>query len=150
MQASHQRHRQLIIIIIMCYCSHNWCKLLSTSIMNIILQLSRPGGDPEVLFKQEKNLPSNIKNPKAYIPLRRKNTRAGSLHWLRPPRRNFALEMPTCCYLKMLKSALPPTRILKFALPPTRNPNASQWNIGCVGSQTQNSCVGHVHIFFLC
>ena len=28
---------------------------------------------------------------------------------------------------------------------PTPNPNASQWNIGCVGFQTQNSCVGHVY-----
>ena len=26
-----------------------------------------------------------------------------------------------------------------------RRPNASQWNIGCVWFQTQNSCVGHVH-----
>ena len=33
---------------------------------------------------------------------------------------------------------------------PKQNPNASQWNIGCVGSQTQISCVGHVHFFFLC
>ena len=31
----------------------------------------------------------------------------------------------------------------------TRNPNASQWNIGCFGSQTQISHVGHVHFFFL-
>ena len=28
---------------------------------------------------------------------------------------------------------------------PTQNPNASQWNIGCIGFQTQNSCVGHLH-----
>ena len=26
--------------------------------------------------------------------------------------------------------------------------NASQWNIGCVGYQTQNFCVGHVHLMF--
>ena len=26
-----------------------------------------------------------------------------------------------------------------------QNPNASQWNIGCVGFETQNYCVGHVH-----
>ena len=25
----------------------------------------------------------------------------------------------------------------------------TQWNIGCVGFQTQNSCVGHVFFFFL-
>ena len=36
------------------------------------------------------------------------------------------LGIPTCWYLK--------TR--KFALPPMRNPNASQWNITYVGSQT--------------
>ena len=27
-------------------------------------------------------------------------------------------------------------------------PNASQWNIGCVGSQTQISQIGHVHSSF--
>ena len=46
--------------------------------------------------------------------------------------------------------ALSPMPNLKFALPPTRNPKASQWNIGCVGSQTQISHVGHVHFMFLC
>ena len=30
-------------------------------------------------------------------------------------------------------------------LHPMQNPNASQWNIGRVGFQTQNTCVGHVH-----
>ena len=34
---------------------------------------------------------------------------------------------------------------LKFALPQMRNPNASKWNIGRIGSQTQNFCVGQVH-----
>ena len=29
------------------------------------------------------------------------------------------------------------------------SPNASQWNIGCVGSPTQKSCVGYVHFMFL-
>ena len=57
--------------------------------------------------------------------------------WLDPQRDDFALPIPTCWYLKMLKFALPPTPTLKFALPPTRNPNASQWNIGCVGSPMQ-------------
>ena len=33
----------------------------------------------------------------------------------------------------------------KFVLPTTRNPNASQWNIGCVGSPGIGACVGHVH-----
>ena len=67
---------------------------------------------------------------------------------LDPQCHNFALEIPTCWYPKTLKFALPPTRILKFALAPTRNPSASQWNIGCVGSQIQNVCVGHVHFMF--
>ena len=31
---------------------------------------------------------------------------------------------------------------------PTRNPNSSQCNISCVGSQTQISRVGHVHFIF--
>ena len=34
---------------------------------------------------------------------------------------------------------------LKFALPPTPNPNTNQWNICCVGSQTEIFRVGHVH-----
>ena len=32
-----------------------------------------------------------------------------------------------------------------FSRHPTQNPNESQWNIGCVGFQMQNSCIGHVH-----
>ena len=35
-----------------------------------------------------------------------------------------------------------------FSRHPTQNPNASQWNIGCVGSQTQISRIGHVHFLF--
>ena len=84
----------------------------------------------------------------AYTLLRRNNFCVRSLRWLRPTTRNFALGILTCWYLKMLKFALPPTRILKFALPPARNPNPSQWNICCVGSQTQISHVGHVHYYF--
>ena len=49
---------------------------------------------------------------------------------------------------QILKFALPPTPNLKFAFPPTPNPNASQWNIGCFGFQTQISRVGHVHFIF--
>ena len=64
---------------------------------------------------------------------------------LDPQRHNFALPIPTCWYLKMLKFAFSPKANLKFALPLMRTPNASQWNIGCVGSPTQNFHVGHVH-----
>ena len=45
---------------------------------------------------------------------------------------------------KIIKICVTPTRISKFALPPTGNPNESRWNIGYVGLQTQNSCVGPV------
>ena len=34
---------------------------------------------------------------------------------------------------------------LRWVAPLTQNPNARQWNIGCVGLQTQNSCVGNIH-----
>ena len=36
-----------------------------------------------------------------------------------------------------------------FRVPLRKTPNASQWNIGCFGYQTQNVRVGHVH-FMLC
>ena len=74
-----------------------------------------------------------LRECKAYIPVRRKI---------------FALGIPTCWYLKTRKFVFSPTPNLRFALPPTRNHNASQWNIGCVGSPTQNFRVGHVHFFF--
>ena len=57
---------------------------------------------------------------------------------LHPQCDDFVLPIPTCWYLKMRK----------FALSPMPNPNASQWIIGCVGSQTQISGVGHVHFIF--
>ena len=34
---------------------------------------------------------------------------------------------------------------LEFAFYPTPTPDASQWNIGGIGSPTQNFRVGHVH-----
>ena len=59
---------------------------------------------------------------------------------------NFALGIPTCWYLKMRE--FPLHLMPNLNLPPTRNPNASQWNIGCLGSQMQISRVGHVHLSF--
>ena len=64
---------------------------------------------------------------------------------LAPQRHYFALGIPTCWYLKMLKFALPPTPNLNFALPPTPTPDASQWNIGRVWS----SGVGHVYFMYI-
>ena len=75
---------------------------------------------------------------KAYIPLQRKKVALGPGVGLAPQRHYFALGIPTCWYLKMLK----------FAFPPMQNPNASQWNIGCVGSMALGLCVGHVHFIF--
>ena len=60
------------------------------------------------------------------------------------------LPIPICWYLKTLKFALPPMRMLKFALPLTQTPNTKRWNIGRVGSPTQNSPVGHVHFICVC
>ena len=51
--------------------------------------------------------------------------------------------IPTCWYFITLKFALPLTRTLKFVLPPTQTPIANRWNIGRVGSPSQNR-VGHV------
>ena len=47
-------------------------------------------------------------------------------------------RIPTCWYLKCENLRFP-TPNLKFALAPTPNPDASQWNIGCVGSQREIS-----------
>ena len=85
---------------------------------------------------------------KAYIPLRCKKVALGPGVGLAPQRHYFALGIPTCWYLKMLKFAFPPMQNIKFAFPPTQNPNASQWNIGCVGSLALGLCVGHVHFIF--
>ena len=75
---------------------------------------------------------------KAYIPLLCKKVALGPGIGLAPQRHYFALGIPTCWYLKMLK----------FAFYPTQNPNASQWNIGCVGSLVLGLCIGHVHLIF--
>ena len=60
---------------------------------------------------------------------------------LDPQRHNFALPIPKCWYLKMLKFALLRTRNIKFALPLTPTPNASQWNLGRVGNVHFIFCV---------
>ena len=95
---------------------------------------------------------------KAFIPLRCKKVALGPGVGLAPQRHYFASGIPTCWYLKILKFAFPLTQNIKFAFPltqkrkfafpPMQNPNASQWNIGCVGFQTQKFCVGHVRFIF--
>ena len=86
-----------------------------------------------------------VEKSKAYISLQHKTIRVGSWHWLRPPTPKFCVGDTNIRYLKTLKFALPQMGNIKFALPPTQNPNASQWNIGCVGSPTQNFRIGHVY-----
>ena len=70
-----------------------------------------------------------------------------------PRRQNFALGIPTCWYLKC-ENLHYPTPNLKFALAPMPNPDASQWNIGCVGSQPECCCWPCIfHVFcvdFIC
>ena len=74
-------------------------------------------------------------NCKAYIPLQRKIPGVGGWRWAMPPTPESWSQ----------RLALPPTPNLNFALPPTPTPNASQWNIGGVGS----SVVGHVYFMYL-
>ena len=67
-----------------------------------------------------------------------------------PRRQNFALEIPTWYILALPNAKIsPPTQNLTFALSPTPTPDAGQWNIGGVGSQTQISCAG-MYISFFC
>ena len=66
---------------------------------------------------------------KAYISLQRKIIALGPYFGLDPQRENFAS--------------------LKFVLPPMPKPNVNRWNIGRIGTPTQNSRVGHVDFIFL-
>ena len=76
----------------------------------------------------------------------------GGWRWAMPPTPEFCVGDTNMLILEptqTLKFASSPTQNLKFALALTQNPNASQWNIGCVGHQMQNFCVGHVHFMFI-
>ena len=53
------------------------------------------------------------------------------------------------CYLT-LRFAFSPTPNLKFAFSPTPTPDASQWNIGCVGSQRKILALAMYISCFLC
>ena len=55
---------------------------------------------------------------------------------------------PTRFTRRVLPDVFYPTRNLKFAFYPMRNPNASQWNIGCVVSLALCLCSWHVHFIF--
>ena len=66
-----------------------------------------------------------------------------------PRRQNFGLGIPTCWYLKCGNLRFP-TPNLEFALAPTPNPDASQWNIGCVGSQRKMLALAMYISCFFC
>ena len=80
-----------------------------------------------------------------------------------PRRQNFVLGIPTCWYLKcenvchptpnprrQTPNTKPPTPNLEFALAPPPNPAASQWNIGCIGSQPKMLALAMYISCFLC
>ena len=62
----------------------------------------------------------------------------------------FPLTPELFCWRYQHVGIFEPTQNVKFASAPTQNPNASQWNIGCIGCPTQNFHVGHVHFMLLC
>ena len=81
---------------------------------------------------------------KAYIPLRRNIPGVGGWRWAMPPTPKFALEIQTCWYILALPNAkifVSPDAKLKICV----SPDASQWNIGGVGS----SGVGHVYFMYI-
>ena len=68
---------------------------------------------------------------------------------LDPPMPQFHIGY-TNQYIKTLKFALPPTPNLNFVSHRKRTPNASQWNIGCVGSPGFGAGIGHLDFMLLC
>ena len=76
----------------------------------------------------------------AYIPLRCKIIRVGYWHWLGHPTLQFCAT-----YTNMLVS-----KNAKNLRHPMQNPNASQWNIGCVGFQMQIFALSMYISCFLC
>ena len=78
------------------------------------------------------------------------NFHIGALRWSGPPTPEFRIGNTNMLVSKNTKICFTPYAKPKIcALPPTPNANASQWNIGCVGSQTQNFRVGHFIFFVL-
>ena len=67
------------------------------------------------------------------------NSHIGASRWSRTPTREFCVGDTNMLVSKNAK-------ICKFKTP---TPIGNRWNIGRVGSPTQNSRVGHVHLIFL-
>ena len=91
---------------------------------------------------------------KAYNPLRRKIPGVWSWRWAMPPTPEFCVEntnmLVSCSQRESHNLGFYPKQNLKFAFYPTRNPNASQWNIGCIGSQRKILALAIYISFFLC
>ena len=86
---------------------------------------------------------------KAYIPPERKIPGVGGWRWAVHPMPEFCVTQRKI-YQHVGISGVGclwryPTPNLKFALPPTPTPDASQWNIGGIGS----SGVGHVYFMYI-
>ena len=79
-------------------------------------------------------------NSKAYIPLRRENTRVGPSCWAIPPTREFCVWDTNMLISKNAKICVTPNTNAKIC----DTPNANRWIIGSIGSPTQNSRIGHV------
>ena len=83
---------------------------------------------------------------KAYIPLRRKISALGPCVGPDPQGvgdTNMLVSKNAKIYVFL--NAKP-----KICVAPVQNPNASQWNMGCVGLQTQHFHVGNVHFNSFC
>ena len=94
------------------------------------------------------------RNCKAYIPPEHKIHGVGGWRWTMPPTPGFCVWDTNMLVSKIWKFAFPdakpPTPNLKFALAPMPNPDASQWNIGCVGSQSKMLALAMYISCFLC
>ena len=75
-----------------------------------------------------------LSKSKAYIPLRRKTTGVGA-------NAKICFRYTNMLVSKNAKICLTSNAKHKIFV----SPNASQWNIGCIGFPTQNLRVGHVH-----
>ena len=84
---------------------------------------------------------------KVYIPLRRNIPGVGGWRWAMPPTPEFCVGDTN---MLVSWSQRNPTQNLKFAFYPTLNPNASQWNIGCVGSQRKMLALAMYISCFFC
>ena len=80
---------------------------------------------------------------KVYIPLQHKTTRVGVSHWFRPPTGPFHVEATNTLVSEKLHGSNASASQAKAS---AKNPNATSWNIGCVGSSRIGAHIGHVDV----